>query len=142
MAEAELYDSCTIRIEPLKAKYTGVRCEDRKCKGRIVMEKILLKCQLTQHMDHANSKQRYKIGDVNKKKQCSNFWLNVWSNFRPFSTKLDHFRRNYNSTMWFFRRNGFRQCGSFDKMALDDVFLDEVSRILFIEHCALIRKTL
>ena len=36
------------------------RCEDRKCKGRIVMVKILLKCQLTQHMGHANSKQRYK----------------------------------------------------------------------------------
>ena len=23
-------------------------------------------------------------------------------NFRPFSTKLDHFRRNYNSIKWFF----------------------------------------
>ena len=89
------------------------------------MEKILLKCQLKQHMNHANSKQRYKNRDVNKKKQ----WSNFWSNFRPFSTKLDHFRRNYNSTMWFFRRNGFRQCGSFDEMSLDDVVLDQVSRI-------------
>ena len=32
--------------------------------------------------------------------------------------------------MWFFRRNGLRQCGSFDEMAIDDVALDEVSRIL------------
>ena len=89
------------------------------------MEKILLKYQLTQHMDHANSKQMYKNREVNKKKQCSNFW----SNFRPFSTKLDHFQRNYNSVMWLFRRNGFRQCGSFDEMALDYVVLDEESLI-------------
>ena len=31
--------------------------------------------------------------------------------------------------MWFFRRNGFWQCDSFDEMALDDVVLDKVSRI-------------
>ena len=58
-----------------------------------------------------------------------------WSNFRPFSTKLDHFRRNLNSTKWFFRRNGFRQCGSFDEMALDEMVLDEVSRIQFRQDC-------
>ena len=60
-----------------------------------------------------------------KKKQCSNFW----SNFRPFLTKLDHFRGNFNSRKWFFRRNGFRQSDSFYKMALDEMVLDEVSRI-------------
>ena len=61
------------------------RCEDKKCKGRIVMnEKILLKCQLTQHLDDANSKQRYKNRDVNKKK----------NNGRFFGLILDRFRRS------------------------------------------------
>ena len=52
--------------------------------------------------------------------QCSNFW----SNFRPFSTKF-----KYCSMKCFFRQNGFRRIGSFNEMAIDQMALDEVSRI-------------
>ena len=64
------------------------RWEDRKCKGRIAVNGENL-VKVSAHTTHGPCKFEtvYKNRDVNKKKQCSNFR----SNFRPFSTKLDHF---------------------------------------------------
>ena len=50
---------------------------------------------------------------------------NEWVSLEvPFSIEI-----HFCSKQWFFRSNGFRQCGSFDEMALDEMVLDEVSRI-------------
>ena len=59
MAEAEICGNSTpvyySRIEPLKAKYTGVAKIGSVKVKLLWMEKILLKCQLTQHMDHCET---------------------------------------------------------------------------------------
>ena len=72
------------------------------------MEKILLKCQLRQRMDHANSKQGYKNRDVNKK-----------NNVQNFGRILDRFRRSET----IFDETIIRRYGSFDEMVFGNVAL-------------------
>ena len=71
--------------------------------------------------------------------RCFVYNINLGATVRQFSTKLDHFRRNYYSTKWFsrwnglcevaFRRNGSRRNG-FRQSVTDPIASERVSQSL------------